>query len=119
VSPLDLNIHATYGLWHAYRAALLFPVAFDLQRHLAGAHPCETCAAKPCLSACPVGAFESKNYDVAACGRHILQNAEQTCDPGGCKARLACPVGKAFTYERQQMAFHMRAFREVRAEELE
>ena len=30
VSPLGLNIHPTYGLWHAYRAALLFPVAFDL-----------------------------------------------------------------------------------------
>ena len=28
-----MNIHRDYGLWHAYRAALLFPVAFDL--HLA------------------------------------------------------------------------------------
>ena len=32
VSPLGLNIHPTYGLWHAYRAALLFPVEFDLPR---------------------------------------------------------------------------------------
>ena len=30
VSPLGLNIHPTYGLWHAYRAALLFPVEFDI-----------------------------------------------------------------------------------------
>lgn len=30
VSPLGLNIHPTYGLWHAYRAALLFPVVLDV-----------------------------------------------------------------------------------------
>ncbi len=42
VSPLGLNIHPTYGLWHAYRAALLFPVAFDLPDAQAGAHPCES-----------------------------------------------------------------------------
>jgi len=30
VSPLGLIVHPQYGLWHAYRAALLFPVAFDL-----------------------------------------------------------------------------------------
>ena len=36
ISPLGLNIHPAYGLWHAYRAALLFPVAFDLPRLSAG-----------------------------------------------------------------------------------
>jgi hypothetical protein len=118
VSPLGLNIHPVYGLWHAYRAALLFPVVFDLPRHSFGAHPCESCAAKPCLSACPVNAFDGKNYDVAACGQHILLDRAQSCDPGGCKARLACPVGKAFTYSPAQMAFHMKAFARERAKEL-
>ncbi len=118
VSPLGLNIHPTYGLWHAYRAALLFPVAFDLPRHDAGASPCDGCAAKPCLSACPVHAFDGKSYDVAACGQHILLDRTQSCDPGGCKARLACPVGKTFTYSPAQMAFHMKAFVRERAKEL-
>lgn len=114
VSPLGLNIHPTYGLWHAYRAALLFPVEFDLPRGSAGAHPCESCAEKPCLRACPVSAFDGSSYDIAACGEHIKSDTGQTCMAGGCLARLACPVGTAFHYAPQQMQFHMRAFRDLR-----
>lgn len=113
-SPLGLNIHASYGLWHAYRAALLFPVAFDLPRHSSGPHPCETCADKPCLSACPVSAFDGTSYDVAACGRHVLSEASETCMTGGCLARRACPVGRRFLYQPAQLQFHMRAFAEAR-----
>ena len=114
VSPLGLNIHGTYGLWHAYRAALLFPVAFDMPKASAGSHPCETCADKPCLSACPVSAFDGKSYDVVTCGKHILSDSGHACMGGGCKARLACPVGKAFTYHPAQLQFHMRAFQAAR-----
>jgi epoxyqueuosine reductase QueG len=110
VSPLGLNIHPTYGLWHAYRAALLFPVAFDLPAHLAGAHPCESCVGKPCLSACPVGAFSGTSYDVPSCAAHIARAAGADCMAGGCLARRACPVGQAFTYAPAQAQFHMRAF---------
>lgn len=114
VSPLGLNIHPVYGLWHAYRAALLFPVAFDLPRHASGAHPCESCAEKPCLSACPVSAFDGTSYDVAACGRHVLSEAGETCMTGGCLARRACPVGRDYMYQSAQIQFHMRAFAEAR-----
>ncbi|NMD08240.1 MAG: hypothetical protein GYA66_09705, partial [Phyllobacteriaceae bacterium] len=117
-SPLGLNIHPTYGLWHAYRAALLFPVAFDLPRHSSGAHPCESCVQKPCLSACPVSAFDGSSYDVAACGRHVLSEVGETCMTGGCLARRACPVGKAYTYQPAQMQFHMRAFAEARKKDV-
>ncbi|HLF21487.1 MAG TPA: hypothetical protein VI582_03210 [Aestuariivirga sp.] len=110
VSPLGLNIHPTYGLWHAYRAALLFPVAFDLPAHSAGAHPCESCVGKPCLSACPVGAFSGTSYDVPSCAAHIGRAAGADCMAGGCLARRACPVGQAFTYAPAQAQFHMRAF---------
>ncbi len=109
-SPLGLNIHPTYGLWHAYRAALLFPVVFDLQKHSAGSHPCDSCADKPCLSACPVSAFDGKSYDVVGCGQHINSAAGQNCMTGGCMARLACPVGRGFMYQSAQMQFHMIAF---------
>jgi epoxyqueuosine reductase QueG len=110
ISPLGMNIHETFGLWHAYRAALLFPVAFDLPPVMAGAHPCETCAEKPCLSACPVGAFTTAGYDVAACAAHVRSTAGSDCLSRGCKARRACPVGLSFTYMPEQAEFHMRAF---------
>jgi epoxyqueuosine reductase QueG len=114
VSPLGLNIHPTYGLWHAFRAALLFPVAFDLPMQSAGAHPCETCADKPCLSACPVHAFDGSFYDVAACAGHLETPAGEDCMSGGCLARRACPVGRGFTYHPVQAQFFMRAFRTAR-----
>ncbi len=114
VSPLGMNIHNTYGLWHAYRAALLFPVEFDLPRNSAGGHPCESCAEKPCLSACPVSAFNGESYDVSTCGEHVLTEAGSACMDGGCKARLACPVGRSYHYHPRQMQFHMRAFQHAR-----
>ena len=114
VSPLGLNIHPTYGLWHAFRAALLFPVAFDLPMQSAGAHPCETCVGKPCLSACPVHAFDGSSYNVAACASHLETPAGEDCMSGGCLARRACPVGRGFTYHPVQAQFFMRAFRTAR-----
>jgi epoxyqueuosine reductase QueG len=117
VSPLGLNIHSTFGLWHAYRAALVFPVVFDLPAVSIGSSPCESCADKPCLSACPVSAFDGKNYDVQSCATHIATQSGQTCMTGGCKARLACPVGKRFEYAPLQKQFHMQAFLQARQQE--
>lgn len=114
ISPLGMNIHSTYGLWHAFRAALLFPVAFDLPTPSPGLHPCESCAGKPCLSACPVEAFSGTDYDVPRCIDHIASPQGADCMSDGCLARRACPVGRAFTYGRPQMQFHMRAFRNAR-----
>jgi len=116
VSPLGLNIHPAYGLWHAYRAALLFPVAFDLPEASAGPHPCETCADKPCLTACPVAAFDGLSYDVAACAGHLAGDKGSACMRSGCLARRACPVGQAYAYAPAQAEFHMRAFLRARQE---
>lgn len=116
-SPLGLNIHHTYGLWHAYRAALLFPVTFDLPRNSPGAHPCETCTTKPCLKACPVQAFDGSFYNLAACGQHVLSDAGENCASGGCLARLACPIGKPYQYHPEQIKFHMRAFQAARRQD--
>ncbi len=113
-SPLGLNVHPHYGLWHAYRAALLFPVAFDIPGPQAGANPCDSCADKPCLSACPVAAFSGSDYDVAACAGHVTTTKGQVCFGGGCLARHACPVGQGFAYAPAQAQFHMRAFLKAR-----
>jgi len=72
--------------------------------------PCDTCADKPCLTTCPVGAFSQDGYDVPACIEHIAGERGGDCLGGGCLARRACPVGVAFQYTPAQMSFHMRAF---------
>lgn len=118
VSPLGLNIHPHYGLWHAYRAALLFPVELDIPTHNAGPHPCEACATKPCLTACPVNAFTAAGYDTVACANHLrTSEGEQTCLAKGCLARHACPVGRDFTYSPKQANFFMRAFLKARGQQ--
>ena len=113
-SPLGLNIHPSYGLWHAYRAALLFPVAFDLPKQSAGAHPCESCEEKPCLTACPVNAFNGTSYDVDGCATHVGSADGVDCFDNGCLARRACPIGQPFAYHPYQAQFFMRAFVEAR-----
>jgi len=59
-SPLGVLIHPEFGLWHAYRAALVFDQVLDLQPVPFRAHPCDASVEKPCLSACPVGAVTSR-----------------------------------------------------------
>lgn len=111
VSPLGLNIHPIYGLWHAYRAALLFPVELDLPAPNPGLHPCESCTEKPCLHSCPVSAFSSAGYEIDCCVDYISGPKGDDCMSKGCLARRACPVGRAFAYHPSQAQFHMQAFR--------
>jgi len=110
VSPLGILIHPVYGLWHAYRGALAFATQLDLPARSRSASPCESCAGRPCLSACPVDAFRPGHYDVATCRAHVTRAAGGACRDGGCLARLACPIGRTEAYSGEQMAFHMAAF---------
>ena len=109
-SPLGMFIHPEYGLWHAYRAAIVLAERIDLSAPAPVASPCQTCTNRPCLSACPVGAFSASGYDVAVCARHLQSPAGTDCMQGGCLARRACPVGTAYQQLPAQNAFHMRAF---------
>lgn len=109
-SPLGLFIHPEYGLWHAYRAAIVLAETVDLPVPTSAASPCQSCAESPCLSRCPVGAFSTSGYDVPACARHLQSPAGADCLQGGCLARRACPVGADYQQLPAQNAFHMRAF---------
>ena len=110
-SPLGLAIHHEYGLWTAYRALFVWSgAAFALPARPFAFHPCERCADRPCLSACPVGAFDGAGYDVSGCRAHIRSAGAADCGGRGCRARLACPVGRGYAYDRAQQAFHMAAF---------
>lgn len=116
-SPLGVLIHPDYGLWHAYRAALAFAERIELPAADERPSPCESCADKPCLSTCPVAAFNGESYDVEACV-WLLQDARGAdCMAGGCLARGACPVGAEYAYALDQAGFHMAAFLEARVEE--
>ena len=111
VSPLGILIHPEFGLWHAYRAALLFPFLVErLPPRGEAGRACDTCEAKPCLSACPVSAFDGQSYALTACAGHLRSASSPDCASLGCRARAACPVGKDWRYPRPQVQFHMRAF---------
>jgi hypothetical protein len=109
-SPLGLLIHPRYGVWHGYRGALLFAAAIELPPRPSAASPCADCAARPCLSACPAGAFTTRGYDVPACAHHLASTPEPACMDIGCLARHACPVGRDYRYEPAQARFHMLSF---------
>jgi hypothetical protein len=109
-SPLGILIHPVYGLWHAFRGAIIFDAETLIQEVQSLSHPCDLCARKPCLSACPVNAFSEGGYDVAGCRRHLASGEGEVCVEGGCLARRACPVGREYAYDEAQMRFHMQAF---------
>jgi len=111
-SPIGIQIHPEYGLWHAYRAAILLPVAMDLSSPEAGPHPCDTCVDRPCLTHCPVNAFSAAGYDVERCVDRVVavQYEAGSCGDVGCLARLACPVGAALRYRPAHARFHVAAF---------
>ena len=113
-SPLGILIHPRWGLWHAYRGALVYAEAFDVPPRADIASPCETCRDRPCLSACPVGAFSGPSYAVDRCADHVRSVAGGDCRVAGCLARRACPVGREFAQGPEQAAFHMAAFLRAR-----
>ena len=74
-------------------------------------------AEKPCLGACPVGAFGPREdpeapapYDIPACVGHIASPEGSDCMTGGCLARRACPVARDYVYGPDQARFHMQRF---------
>ena len=116
-SPLGILIHPQYGLWHAYRAVLVFHDGVESEHEAlqstpeeTPAHPCDSCIEKPCLKTCPVGAFSTAVYDLSACAPYLAGIEGGSCTSGGCQARNACPVGREWRYTEAQIAFHMAAF---------
>ena len=114
-SPLGIVIHPDYGLWHGYRGALAFAGRRELPPRDDRASPCESCADRPCLSACPVSAFDGTRYDVPACADYLRTGDGADCMTRACLARRACPVGLEYVYQPAQAEFHMTAFLAARS----
>jgi epoxyqueuosine reductase len=70
-------------------------------------NPCDTCADKPCLTACPVLALSPSGYDVPSCKAYI--DTDASCREA-CRVRMACPVSLTYSRDPAQTAFHMEAF---------
>ncbi|WP_394691942.1 ferredoxin [Hoeflea sp.] len=118
-SPLGLLIHPEFGLWHGYRGAILFAETalgdrVSSKSAMAGqafVHPCDVCSDKPCLSACPVGAFSPDGFAVSNCRSYLrTKDGQQGCMTSGCLAREACPVGRSHRYSPAQLQFHMTSY---------
>ena len=110
-SAMGMLIHPDYGLWHAWRGALAFRECLDLPPKDDRPSPCDACVEKPCLSACPVRAFDGTGaFDARACATHIRKPDGAEC-MSGCLSRRACPVGAQYRYAPEQAAFHMKSFR--------
>jgi hypothetical protein len=110
-SPLGILMHPQYGLWHAYRGALLFdtgwPGAPPVEKPI---HLCDLCDGKPCLSACPVNAYSEAGFAYQTCLEHVRSERGMTCMTGGCLARNACPYGQAYRYPAEVQAYHQGYF---------
>lgn len=116
-SPLGVLMHPVYGLWHAYRGALLFDdetAATQLhaliQPPAEASHLCDRCVGKPCLKSCPVDAYTAGGFDYSGCRAHVRDAPGRACREGGCLDRNACPAGTAYRYPADMQAFHMAAF---------
>jgi hypothetical protein len=109
-SPLGILMHPAYGLWHAYRGALLFEDEISLPEVHEVIHLCNICVEKPCLKSCPVDAYSGQGFAHEACLGHVRGPRGESCRDGGCLDRNACPYGTSYRYPPEVQAFHMAAF---------
>jgi hypothetical protein len=111
-SPLGLLMHPDFGLWQAYRAALLFDTSLPEELNRLSAEPihlCDACIGKPCLKSCPVDAYSQAGFAYQRCLDHVRGDAGAPCR-SGCLDRNACPYGAEFRYPVEVQAFFQRAF---------
>ncbi|MFN3936453.1 MAG: ferredoxin [Gemmobacter sp.] len=107
-SPVGLLVHAEAGLWVSFRGALALRGDIDLPPPLP--RPCDSCADRPCLTACPAGALGAGGYDVPACHAWLDLPEGAGCMTFGCAVRRACPVSAGHGRMPEQSAYHMRQF---------
>jgi len=110
-SPLGILIHPEYGLWHAYRGALGFTKTINFPVIAKQSIPCENCTDKPCLTTCPVQAFDKCGFNDGVCATYLkTDEAQKSCMQHNCQARLACPIGQEYHYGKDHGRFHMEKF---------
>ena len=109
-SPLGILMHPRFGLWHAYRGALFFDAELSVPPAEEPIHLCDICDGKPCINACPAGAFVDTGFAHADCLAFVRGPAGTRCRASGCLSRNACPYGSDYRYPADAQAFHMASF---------
>lgn len=110
-SKMGFSIHPEFGLWHAFRFALLFPKKIEVvTTTVESQNPCSSCIKSPCLSNCPVSAYTKNGFDPDKCFEYLQQNENGECRTKGCITRRSCPEGIAYQYVPEHAEFHMTAF---------
>ena len=113
-SPSQMMVQDQVGLMISFRGALHFAEEIDIPPPLRGPSPCDTCAYKPCLTACPVSAFvDGEPYQLQACHQHLDRAEGATCRTQGCLARRACPLSLGANRDFLQSSHHMRYFHSI------
>lgn len=106
-SPVRLLVQDAQGLMVSFRGALAVTARLELPDAV---KPCDSCAAQPCLTACPAGALGAAGYDVPRCHAFLDTPAGAGCLSGGCLVRRACPASQAYARMEEHSAYHMRQF---------
>lgn len=109
ISHVGMLVHDTQGLLISYRGALEFECNLTHDTPILP-RPCDRCAAKPCATACPVGALTPNGYDVDRCKAYLRTDAGAACLNKGCAVRRICPISDGAQRDVAQSALHMRAF---------
>jgi len=107
-SPVSMLVHEMTGLMVSYRGALAFSKRLDILAQ-SYENPCDICADKPCLTACPIDAIDEAGYNVIACHEYLETDAGSECLNNGCLVRRTCPA--SVPQPAEQSTLHMRAFR--------
>ncbi|WP_407692415.1 4Fe-4S dicluster domain-containing protein [Rhabdonatronobacter sediminivivens] len=108
-SPVGMLVHDVAGLMVSYRGAIALRDA--LPPAPPKPSPCKSCAEKPCLNACPVGALgRADGYDTAACHGFLDTRTGMDCMNAGCAVRRACPLSQSYGRISAQSSYHMSLF---------
>lgn len=107
-SPVRLLVHDAAGLMVSFRGALALKHRVALPP--SPPNPCESCAAKPCTTACPPAALTAARYDLPSCHGFLDTPEGQGCMTRGCAVRRACPVSMRHARMPEQSAYHMHVF---------
>lgn len=100
-TPFMVGILPRWGSWFGYRVALLADTGLPTTAPLQVESPCLTCAAKPCVSACPAQAMAEGSFALAQCIAYRRQPDSRCAH--ACVARDACPVGREHRYDDDHM----------------
>lgn len=104
-APLGIGINGVYGVWFAYRVAVLTTAVLAPTEPMDTPSPCTNCVDKPCVSACPGRAVgEVGGFQAIPCFTHRVKSNSSCADR--CLSRLACPYFPEHRYSDTQIQYH-------------